>query len=172
MFEAGIVEAVDALSAEQKSIGDHSSDHAVFANVADDFFKLRMEQRFAAADGDDGSSHCREVVQTEFHFFERDGLGNLVVFVAIAAIEIAAAHGDDMDQDRVLGREQCLADHFEFAGASPQKAQFAPSFDLGSRRDELSAGGQEIHRCILSKLYMTVAGGFASGMSAVAKKGA
>src|SRR6185437_2419204 len=54
-FEAGGVEARDAIRDQQISVRDHSRDHSVMANAADNVVEFGMQQRLAAADGDNGS---------------------------------------------------------------------------------------------------------------------
>ena len=46
------------------------------------------------------------MVDAAEHLVERDGLGDLVVLVAIGAGEVAEAHGDDLRHDDVVGGGQ------------------------------------------------------------------
>src|SRR5580700_2124673 len=65
-----------------------------------------MKKRLAAADGDDGGSHGPQAVDPLEHFFGRNGIRNVVEFVAIGAGQVAAPRGDDVRQQRMaLGRE-------------------------------------------------------------------
>src|SRR6185437_10957165 len=48
------IQALDAVRHKQISIRDHSRDHSVMANAANDVVELGMQQRLAAADGDNG----------------------------------------------------------------------------------------------------------------------
>ena len=97
-FETGGVETRDAIRSEQIAVGDHAGNHAVAANAADDVVEFGMQQRLAAADGDDGRTEGGEAVDAAEHLVERDGLREIVVFVAIRAREIAAADGNDVRQ--------------------------------------------------------------------------
>lgn len=96
VLQARIVEALNAIFVEEETIGDQTSDHAAFSDMADDVVELGMHQRFAATDRDHRSAHLSQDVQTALHFVQRDRLGGVVELVAIGAIEIAAAHGDDV----------------------------------------------------------------------------
>ncbi len=58
--------------------------------------EVGMQQRFAAADGDDGRAHFAEAVDAPEHFLERHRLGEIVEFVAVGAGEVAAADRDDV----------------------------------------------------------------------------
>ena len=82
-----------------------------------------MQQRFAAADGDDRSPHVGEQIEPLLHFFERHRLRLVVVLVAIAAIEIAAPHRNDVHEHRMLRRKQGFRNHAQLARARPQKTQ-------------------------------------------------
>ena len=46
------------------------------------------------------------MVDAAEHLIDRDGLGDLVVLVAIGAGEVAEAHGDDLRHDDVMGGRQ------------------------------------------------------------------
>ena len=67
----------------------------------DDVVQMRMGQRLAAGDADHGRSETPQVVDAPVHLFERHGLGNLVVLVAVGAAQVAEARGHDLGQDWV-----------------------------------------------------------------------
>ena len=91
---------------QQVSVGDQAGDHAVLADAADDVVELRMQQRLAAADGDHGRAQLAQLVHAAEHGLERHRLGEIVVLVAVFAGQIAAAHGDDVRQQRMIGGGQ------------------------------------------------------------------
>src|SRR2546422_6564928 len=49
---------------QQKPIRDHASDHLAPPDVPDNFIQLRMQQRLAPTDGDDGGAHVRSEEHT------------------------------------------------------------------------------------------------------------
>ena len=55
------------------------------------------------------------MVDAAEHLVERDGLGDLVVLVAVGAGEIAEAHGDDLRHDDVVGGGQRVSHDAELA---------------------------------------------------------
>src|ERR1017187_8058988 len=117
MLQAGAIEALDPLGGQQVAVGDHAGDDAVAAYAGDQQVEIGVEQGLAAGDGDDGGAERRQVVQPGVHGVHRDGLGEIVELVAVGARQVAAAHGDDVRQNGVLGRGQPLADHLEFTRA-------------------------------------------------------
>ena len=62
MLEAGAIQPLDPLGGQQVSVGDHAGDHAVRADVRDDLVEFGMQQRLAAADGDDGGAQLGQMV--------------------------------------------------------------------------------------------------------------
>jgi hypothetical protein len=99
----------------------------VFADAGDDAVEIGMEERLAAADGDDVGSERRQPIQALVHGVDGDRLGVIVVFVAVGAGEIAAPHGDDVGQNGMAGGCEALGDHAQFADSpgcgSPGSAQ-------------------------------------------------
>ena len=79
---------------------------------------IPLQQRFAAAHGDDGGSQRGQPVDAPEHRLHRNRLRRRVVLVAVGACEIAAPRGDDMRHDRVLSRGQPAPDHPHFARTS------------------------------------------------------
>src|SRR5579862_3552252 len=118
VVEAGAIEALDALDVEQIAIGDHAGDGAGFSDSLDDVIQLGMGQGLAAGDADHGRTQAAEVVDAAVHLLEGDGLGDLVVLVAVGAGEIAEARGDDLGKDGVAGGSQGASDHAIFADFS------------------------------------------------------
>jgi hypothetical protein len=59
------------------------------------------------------SSGCSsgQVIDAALHYVERDWLGEIVVFVAVFAGQIAATNRNDMSQDGVVRRGQPFGDH-------------------------------------------------------------
>ena len=50
-------------------------------------------------------------IEALLHSLERHRLGVVVEFVAIRACQIAAPHGDNVGQDRMVRRDQTFEDH-------------------------------------------------------------
>jgi len=126
VLEPGAVEALDALGGEQVAIGDDAGDHAVAANARQDGVQVGMQQRLAAADGDDGGSQVGQAAKPLAHHFERYGFGMVVVFVAVGAREIAAAHGNDVRHDGMVRGGQPLGDHPNLTDAPVQAVPDSP----------------------------------------------
>lgn len=68
VLEASAIEAFDAVGDEEVSVGDEAGDDAVFADAGDDGVEIGVEERFAAADSDDGSAHRAKSVNAAEHF--------------------------------------------------------------------------------------------------------
>jgi hypothetical protein len=117
MLEAGAVEALDALGGEQIAVGDETGDHAVAADARDDQVQLGMQQRLAAADGDDTGSQLGQLVEPLVHGLDRYRLGMIVVLVAVGAGKIAAPHGNDVRHHGMASRGQPSGDHADFPRA-------------------------------------------------------
>src|SRR5438128_113152 len=64
--------------------------------VVDDRVECRVEQRLATTDGDHRSAKFRQFVDPPEHRLGRDRFGEIVVFVAVLAGEIAAADGNNV----------------------------------------------------------------------------
>ena len=126
VLEPGAVEALDALGGEQVPIGDQAGDHAVAANARQDGVQVRVQQRLAAADGDDGGPKIGQAVQPLTHHLQRHRLGMVVVFVAVGARQIAAAHGNDVRHDGMVRGGQPLGDHPNLTDAPVQAAPGSP----------------------------------------------
>ena len=63
-----------------------------------------MQQRLAAADGDGGGAQRTQLVDALEHLVEGNRLGEIVEFVAVSARQIAAPHGNDVRQKRMVSR--------------------------------------------------------------------
>src|SRR5579864_7439752 len=118
MFQPGPVQAQDAVRGQQVPVGDHARDHSSAANLANDQVQVGVQERLAAADSDDGSAQGGQSVDPLEHGLGGDGLGVVIVFVAVGAGKVAASHGNDVRQNGVVGREQALRNHAELAGAA------------------------------------------------------
>jgi hypothetical protein len=77
--------------------------------------RMRVQQGFAAADDDQRGAEFGQAVDATMHFLDWHRRGNVVVLVAVGAGEIAAPHGDDMHLDGMVGGNEPLRDHLEFA---------------------------------------------------------
>ena len=77
-----------------------------------------MQQRFAAADGDDGGAHGAQAIDAAEHILGGDRVREVVEFIAIGAGQIAAARGDDVHEQRMLGGDEALGDHAQLAQAA------------------------------------------------------
>ena len=108
-------------------------------DARDDLVQIGMGERLAAGDGDDAGAEAGEMVDAAEHLVDRDGLGDLVVLVAIGAGEIAEAHGHDLRHDHVVGGGQGMPH-------DAQLAQFAgrgldPAFAAGAGDGGIGGGG-------------------------------
>src|SRR5437879_8008588 len=126
VLEAGLIQTANAVRGQQISVGDHARYDAVFANSGDDLVKLGVQQRLATAQSNDGGSQVRKPVDTLEHDAQRDRLRNLVVFVTVGAGQIAAAYGNDVGQDWMIGRSQPLQDHHQLARAAMHGCPTSP----------------------------------------------
>jgi hypothetical protein len=128
VFQTRVIESLDAVGVEKIAVGDDPGDDAVVADAANDFVEIGMEQRFASADGDYRGAEPAQAVDAALHFFERHGFREIVELVAICAGKIAPAHGDDMREERMLGREQRLGNHAPASHRAMRGEQAAPDF--------------------------------------------
>src|SRR5215472_5777527 len=102
VVQAGVIKLLDALRGEQIAVGDQPGDDAMRADAADDVVELRMKQSLAAADGDQRGAPRGQLVDAPVHLFDRHGIGEVIVLVAVGAGEIAPTHGDDVDLDGMV----------------------------------------------------------------------
>jgi hypothetical protein len=73
------------------AIGDQRSDGTALASVRDHPVQIRMQQWFSAAEGDNCGAEIGQPANPLEHRWERHRFGSFVVFVAIAAVQIATA---------------------------------------------------------------------------------
>jgi len=126
MVQTGPVQLLDTLRRQQVTVRDQSGNDSVGPDAADDVIKLRMQQGFTTADGNERSAQGCEFIHAAVHFFQRNGIRKIVVFIAVGAGEIAAPHGDYVDLNGMVGGKQTLRDHFEFAKSTVRGPQPAP----------------------------------------------
>src|SRR5580704_7769290 len=110
-LESGVVKALDAIGDQQISVGDEAGDHAIRADSANDVVEFGMHERLAAGNRNDRGAERTQLVDAAIHFVERDGLREIVELVAVSAGQVAAAHGNDVRQQRMVGRSQCTDGH-------------------------------------------------------------
>src|SRR5215470_4729825 len=84
-----------------------------------------MQQRLAATDGDDGRAERGQPLDAANHLGQGDGWRELIVFVAVAAGEVAAPHRDKMDVDGMPLRKQSPGNHSPFAKLPGNRADLA-----------------------------------------------
>src|SRR5262245_52289304 len=77
-----------------------------------------MQQRFSAANGDNGRPEVRQAVDSADHFLRRHRGGEVVVLVAISAGEIAAPGRNNVGENDMAVRCQSFDYHSKFS--SPQ----------------------------------------------------
>src|SRR5579859_5469015 len=95
-------------------------------DAANDVIKLRMQQRFTAADSNERGAQGSQLVHATIHLFQWNWIREIVIFIAIGAGEIAAPHGNDVDLNWMVRRKQTLRDHFEFAKSAVRGLEPAP----------------------------------------------
>ena len=70
---------------------------------ADQRVEIGVEHRLPPAEGDDRGAQVGELVDPRQHQVQRDRLRHLVVLVAVAAVDVAAADRHDVDEQRMVG---------------------------------------------------------------------
>ena len=85
VVQASFVKSFNPFNIEEIAVGDHAGDGARLAHAADDVVQMGMGEGLAAGDADHGGAEAAKVVDAAKHFVEGDGLGNLVVLIAVAA---------------------------------------------------------------------------------------
>ena len=124
IVEPRVVQRLDSLRGEQVAVGDQSGDHAVRPDPADQGVEIRMEHRLAAAECDDRRSEVGQLVDPREHRLGRHRLGHLVVLVAVAAVDVAAADRHEMDEQRMIGAGETAR---EFADGPQRSARLPES---------------------------------------------
>src|SRR6185436_7588606 len=94
------------------------------ADVADERVEIRVQHRLAAAERDDRCAKRRQLIDARLHDVCRHRSRHLVVLVAVAAVDVAAANGDDLDEQRVRRMH-------EPAGELPERASFTAGVTEG-----------------------------------------
>ncbi len=102
MVEAGAVQPSNPVARQQVSVRDQRGDGAAPPDVADDRVEVGMEQRLAAADGDDAGAQVRQAVDAPEHLVRRYRRRVVVVLVAVAARQVAAADWNQMSVDGLV----------------------------------------------------------------------
>src|SRR3546814_5207935 len=105
-LQAGCIEPFDALAAEAEAVGDHGDNHAATAHRADQILQLRMQQRFAAGQGDGCGLELCQVRDLRQQGWQRNRWREVVVFVAVTATEIATPSHHHLRQQRAVARRQ------------------------------------------------------------------
>ena len=108
--------------------------------LADDLVEIGVGQRLAAGDGDDAGAEPRQVVDAAEHLFDRDGLGDLIVLIAVGAGEIAEAHGHDLRHDDVVGRGEGMGDGRDLPDFAGGRAKASGERLFGCRIENCSCG--------------------------------
>ena len=121
---------LNAIGDQQVAICNHAGNHAVRANAANDVVKVRMKQRFAAANRDDGSAQLGQLIDAAEHDFRRDGFREIVEFVAVLAGKIAPTHWNNVREQWVVGRPKRIGNHLRAADIALKRAQAAPECGL------------------------------------------
>src|SRR5205814_9749410 len=85
------------------------------ADMADQIIEIRMEHRFAPAEGDNRRSKRLERIDTAEHDVGRHRRRDFVVFVAVAAVDIAAAYRDDLNEKGMRRVYEAAPELFERA---------------------------------------------------------
>src|ERR1700691_710557 len=70
-----------------------------------------MQQRSATGDCDYGRAQRTELVDAAKHFFRWHRLRKIVELVAVGAGQVAAPHGNNVSQQRMLGRGKSARSH-------------------------------------------------------------
>ena len=94
------------------------------ADAPDQLIEARVQQRFAAAESNDFCSQSRKKIDAARHFGSGYRTGDLVVFVAVCAGEIAAPDGNDVGEDGVAARLNCAGNHPRLTKAPRQRIHF------------------------------------------------
>ena len=104
--EAGVVQRDDALRRHQVAVGDQPRHHALLADPADQLVEIGMEHRLAAAERHHGRLEARQMIDPFDHRLRRHRVRHFVVLVAVAAVDVAAADRNDVDEKRMRGVRQ------------------------------------------------------------------
>src|SRR3954447_13032338 len=67
VFQAGAIEAPDAVGNQHVAVGDHAGDHAAPPNAGDDQVEVGVQEWFAAGYRDDGRAQVCQVIESLVH---------------------------------------------------------------------------------------------------------
>lgn len=129
-FETGAIEAFNSVGRKQIAVGDHAGDHSAVTNAADNVIEFGMEERLAAADGDDRSAEGSQAVNAPEHLLEWHGLRVIVKLIAICARQVTAADRNDVSEEWVTCGNERLGDHPPAPNCAVRREQLAPDFCL------------------------------------------
>src|SRR5579864_7535344 len=125
-FQAGTVEALDTLGDQEVSVCDQAGDHDVRPDAANHIVEFGMHERFASRDGDDGSSESTQLVDAAVHLVDWHRFGEIVKLVAVSTGQVAAAHGNDVCQERVVGGCEGTHSHLRATQIAVRGKSFTP----------------------------------------------
>ena len=79
-----------------------------------------------------------KLIEPLVHGLQRNRLGEIVVLVAIGASQVAAAHGNDVRQNRMIGGGQAFIDHPQLARTAMDPFPGASDLSGYIRHQEIS----------------------------------
>ena len=115
MVETCAIEPLNAFLNQQVAIGDEAADDPMGADAADHVIQFRVQQRLATADHNHCSAQLGQLINTAEQLFQWHRIGNVIVFAAISAGKIAAAHGNELRLNGMVRGDQPFGDHAHFA---------------------------------------------------------
>ena len=113
IVESRFVQSFDSFGREVIAIGDQAGDHSMRADVMNDVVELRMHHGLAARNRDNRGSERSQLVYATLDQLDRHWRRGVVILVAIAASQIAPAHGDQVGQHRMARGDQGAANETE-----------------------------------------------------------
>ena len=125
VIQPGVVEALDALLAEEIAVGDQSGQGAGSANVPDELIEVRVQQWLAAADFDVRRAQAGQVVDPLAHGRQGHRRRMLVELVAVGARQVAAADRNDLGEDRVIRGLEAARHHSGFPPLAVERSEHA-----------------------------------------------
>jgi len=130
VIQAGLIQRDDLFGREQISVRDHPGNHAVMAYPLNDALYFGVEQGLTTTNCNDGGSQTCEEVDAPQHGIYRNRRRKIVILVAISTSEIAAAGGDNMGKQYMIGGRQSAKNHLPFA---PPELQLLTALHRTSR---------------------------------------
>ncbi|SPE22430.1 exported hypothetical protein [Acidobacteriia bacterium SbA2] len=73
MIQAGAIQVIDPLGSQQVSVGDQTGNNSAPADMLNNLFQFRVQERFASADRDNGCPQRRQSIDAAKHGLERKG---------------------------------------------------------------------------------------------------